>query len=358
MQKQVQLDKPKLCLVTPSLHLGGMERVMSLIANYAAAKNYSVYVICLIEKKIDYQLNSSIEVIGTDFEYKKGLQNKISTFIFLYKTLKQINPDTVLCFSEVFNPLCVMAAKLASVPVFISDRSNPNKPLRESIMWLRRMTYPFANGIVAQTDLAKAISLNKKYNKNIIVIPNPLRQIDDTHPKLYYKKIISVGRLIKTKKFDRLIEIFGSIDSRDGWELMILGDGPERSNLEKKIEELKLSKNVKLIGAVQDVDYYFSQSSIFAFTSISEGFPNALSEAMAFPLACIAYDCPVGPADIIKNDVNGYLIPVGDEKEFKTKLQQLMDSESTRIKFRERANKNRQLFLDDKILEAYLNFIH
>src|SRR5690606_34065756 len=118
------------------------------------------------------------------------------------------------------------------------------------------------------------------YNKKISVIPNPLREINDFYNKTYPKVVISMGRLIPSKNFIELIQIFDDSDCNKEWSLVILGEGPERENIENEIRRLSLEDRVELVGAVSDVDRYFSNASIFAFTSLSEGFPNALSEAI------------------------------------------------------------------------------
>lgn len=351
------MNKRKICFITPSLRAGGMERVLSLLSNFAVSRGYSVFIILLINNKIEYQLNPSVKIYFPQKVYKKGLKNKLYTLYYLCKTLKDINPYTTLCFSEVFNPLAIVASRLVRKPIYISDRSNPYKKLRLSIKLFRRFTYPLADGIIAQTLKSKEYSHSKRYNKNIITIPNPLKQINDSYHKKYEKRIVSAGRLVKSKNFSELIDIFNSIRDKGGWELIILGEGPERSNLQSKIEALGLCDSIKLVGLVEDVDYYYSCSSIFAFTSLSEGFPNALSEAMAFPLSCIAYDCPVGPSDIIQTNINGLLIPIHDKLEYIYQLQKLMQSTATQKRYRESAKLNRSLFSNEKISNSYLDFI-
>ena len=338
------------------MKMGGMERVLSLLANFAAEEGFDVHIICLIDKIIAYDLDERINVHGPDRPYKKGFGNKLKTVFFLRNTLQKIHPDTALCFSEAFNPVAIMAAKLAGYPIYISDRSNPYKKLGKGKELFRKYTYPLAEGMIAQTELAKGVALDKKYNNNIVVIPNPLRAIDDSIPKKYGKNIVTVGRLVSTKNLDELIRVFGEIDNKE-WQLHILGDGDQKEHLEKTIANLNLGNRVKLMGAVKNVDAYFAEASVFAFPSLSEGFPNALSEAMAFPLPCIAYDCPAGPADIIKDGDNGFLIPMKDTTTFKDKLETLMDSEMHRNKFIEGSHGYRQKYSAERIVNQFLDFI-
>lgn len=346
-----------IAIVTPSLEQGGMERVITEIANYSVSHNHKVYIICLITKQNQaYDLDERIEIISLELSYSRDMLFKFQVLRNLIKLLKTIKVDTVLSFSEVFNPLAIIASKVAKVPVYISDRSSPNRRHSKFKFIVRKATYPFASGMIAQTDLARSSAIKNKFNSQIKVIPNPLRDIHNypsTKPK---KVIISVGRLIKSKNFEELISIFSSIGKSD-WELWIVGEGPDRRILEEHVARQALKDNIRLFGSTTNVDILFAQSSIFAFTSISEGFPNALSEAMAYPLACIAYDCPSGPSDLIRNGVNGFLIPINDSIKFRQNLNRLMESPELREKFKKEAIKNRFRYSKEAIIEEYLKFV-
>lgn len=348
--------KKIICLIVPSLEMGGMERVVSLVSNYAAKEGCSVYIICLLRDNRAYDINESIVVLTPEFIYKKSIFMKFRIALKLINDLKKINPTTVIAFSEVFNPLSIVCCKLANVPVYISDRSNPKTEFNYLAGFLRKLTYPLANGMIAQTTIAKRTALERKYNNNIMVIPNPLREIINSSEIKKEKIVISVGRLVKSKNFNELIDIFLEADFENKWKLLILGDGPEKEFLQQKININGASNRIELIGSVKNVDEYLSKASIFAFTSISEGFPNALSEAIAYPLPCIAYDCCAGPSDLIENDKNGFLIPLYDKVSFETHLKKMMVSPSLRHDFTVDYMKNRKRYHRDFISKKYLSF--
>ncbi|NLC31635.1 MAG: glycosyltransferase family 4 protein [Candidatus Moranbacteria bacterium] len=347
----------KICLITPSLERGGFERVLTLIANHADDIGIKVKIICLIKNKIEYTLNDNIIIDSPKKPYKGGLIEKIRIIKYLIKTLRKESPDTILSFSEVFNPLSIISAKLAGCKIFISDRSSPEKKLSIQTRFLQKILYPLSDGIIAQTEQSKKKAKSKKYNRNIKVIANPLRSIDDSIKKKYNNIVISMGKLIPSKNFSDLIDIFIEADPNKKWQLIILGDGPERKNLEKKIKDLKEENRIKLVGSVKNVDYYFSLSSIFSFTSLSEGFPNALSEAIAFPLASIAYNCSAGPADIIKDGENGYLIPLLNKDIYVEKLSKLMESVNLNKKMISNYQEYRNKYSKNKICQEYIDYI-
>jgi len=351
----------KICFVVPTLERGGMERVVSLLANYAVSQRLKVYVIFLIRDDVAYDLLSEVVVVAPKIKYKKSLAGKVRALIYLREELKNIKPAAVLSFSEVFNPLAIVAGRLAGTPIYISDRSSPLKKLRLGVEVLRKLLYPMSSGMIAQTEQSKKVSLFKKYNKNITVIPNPLLNFKQSSVPGDQSNdeniVITVGRLVPSKNTKGLIDIFYEVEGSELWQLWILGDGSERCMLEKYIYELGVESRVKIFGAVSDVEYYLSRAKIFCFTSLSEGFPNALSEALGFPLPCVAYDCPAGPADLIKDGENGYLVPLHDKQEFKERLCSLMHDASLRASLMESYEQHRAKYELNLIASKYLRFI-
>ena len=138
------------------------------------------------------------------------------------------------------------------------------------------------------------------------------------------KVILYMGRLIKSKRVDLLLEVFSKINNPE-WKLWIVGDGPQKEKLEKQLSELECKDSITLFGAQKNIDEFYSKAQIFAFTSISEGFPNVLIEALSFALPCIAFDCVAGPSDIVEDHQNGFLIPLLDTAMFQEKLSLLME---------------------------------
>lgn len=345
-----------ICFITPNLGKGGMERVISILSNTLVEKNYYVTIITLINNHVEYEFNERIKVIHLNDIFKGGITAKISILWKLIKTLKKLNPNVVLSFSEVFNPLSIIACKLNNLKIYISDRSNPlmNHKLRDIIS--RKLIYPIANGILAQTELAKSIFIKKHYNSNILVLPNPIIEFKNNNINFAKKTVISVGRLITSKNHKELIDIFSEINMKD-WELIIVGDGELRATLENYISSKNLNEKILLPGKSDKIEEWLDKGSIFAFTSLSEGFPNALNEAMAYPLACIAYDCPAGVSDLIINNVNGYLIPIKNKNLYREKLEELMYSEKVRQEFMMQGIKNRDKYNRYYITDMLLEFI-
>ena len=172
--------------------------------------------------------------------------------------------------------------------------------------------------------------------------------------------IVSVGRLIKTKHYDRMIKLFAELNHPD-WKLVIVGGDAQNQNnmakLQTQLAEMGNPDNIELAGTRKDVERYLLNSSIFAFTSSSEGFPNVIGEAMSAGLPAVSYDCIAGPSDMIEDGVNGYLVPVFDDELFKTRLKELMDNAEKREEMGAKAKASIKAFEVDKIVENFYRFI-
>ena len=150
--------------------------------------------------------------------------------------------------------------------------------------------------------------------------------------------------LVAKRTKSALIRAFSRTKSRVHWSLEFIGDGPERVALEKLCDSLRLGNSVHFLGQRNDVDQLLLDSTIFAFTSLTEGFPNALAEALAAGCACISFDCPTGPSELIEHGVNGFLVEPGDEAEYAKLLQQLIGDADLRAKFSRKARKSMKKF--------------
>jgi len=347
----------RISFIIPSLKAGGgSERIITELANYASTKEeIEVHLVLLIKEERFYKLNDHVYVHEPDFDHQKytRLFFTLKILKFLRRLIKEMKPDVVLSFEEMYNSFVLLALLFSKTKVFVSDRSQPDRYWGMLHKILKRLLYPTSYGMIAQTEIAKHIFYKQVFHNNIIVIPNPIRQVSKTNS---FKEniILNVGRLVKSKQQDLLIEIFSKTE-KEGWTLVIAGDGPEKDNLLVKCHELCLSEYVQFIGNVSNIDEYYYRSRIFAFTSNSEGFPNALGEAMAASCAVISFDCKAGPSELIHNDYNGYLIGEDDMEKYRICLQKLIDDNSLCNYFGKNARTKAEQYSIELIGESYLN---
>ncbi len=348
----------------PSLHAGGMERVMSELAVYFSTKsNIELHLILYgIKRDIFYQLPQNITIHKPVFEFNDSNRttSSMKTLWFIRKKIIALNANAVLSFGESWNSFVLLALLGKKLPVYVSDRCQPNKDLGKKQEFLRRWLYPKAKGIIAQTDVAKDIYRKKNLHQNIKVIGNPIRNIIADSRVQKENIVLSVGRLITSKHHDELIRLFVRIN-QPGWKLIIVGDDALKQQnmirLKMLIEDLDATDRVILAGSQSDVESYYRRSKIFAFTSSSEGFPNVIGEAQSAGLPVIAFDCIAGPADLIQNNQNGYLVPLFDYKQFEEKLAYLMNDKQLRESMGTNAQESVKQFEVSKIAEQFYRFI-
>jgi glycosyltransferase involved in cell wall biosynthesis len=354
----------KIGLIIHSLGIGGMERVMAQLAGqFAEQKKEEVHLILIgIKREVLFDIPDSVVIHRPSFEFNNSRRtmDTIRTIRFVRNKVKEINPDTILSFGEMWNNLVLLSLTGLKVPVYISDRSRPNKNLGRLHNLLRNRLYPKAAGYIAQTREAEKVCLQKKWNSNIKVIGNPIRKIEQ-NPAIEKENIVlTVGRIIETKHFDQLIKIFANINAED-WKLVIVGGDAKKmtlsEDLKRLIKELGVEEKVKLEGVQEDVESYYNCSKIFAFTSSSEGFPNVIGEALSAGLPVIAYDCVAGPSDMIEHDVNGYLIPLFNVEKFQESLSKMIEDEEIRKSLAVKTKDSIEKFSIPEIANQYYTFI-
>lgn len=355
----------KVALVIHSLGIGGMERVMAhLIQEFSTYENVEVHVILIGNKReVKYNLPNSVTIHKPEWEFNndKRFWHTLKTVAFIRKKLKEINPNTVLSFGEMWNNLLLIASLGLHLNIYVSDRSIPGKNLGKLQNLLRNKLYPLAKGFIAQTEKSEKIAKKYKWNNNIQVIGNPVPAFTFSTNNLRKQNVLMVSRLIKTKKVDRLIDMFASVNQTKSWKLIVVGGNAKKMNLleeyRQEVQDKKLENEVYLVGEQNNVHTFYAEAAIFAFTSVSEGFPNALAEAMSAGCACIAYDCMAGPSDMIDDGVNGFLIPENDEKSFTEKLNKLMQDASLREQFGWAAKEKMKTFEGKVIAKKFYHFI-
>ena len=355
------MAKKKIVILLPKLTLGGTERTAVVLANYMLEKDIDVTILVMFKRDKFYELHPKVKLLEPDnFRDKYG---KILSFPillwYLRKSIKSEKPDTVFCLGYML--LGIVTAVGLKTKVIISGRSSPDR-IRFPGNALFNGFYNFCytvlkfriNGIIAQTNYAKQV-YQKKYSCPIVVIPNFLRDIKEYQHERK-NQIVTLGRCSYEKAQHFLLEAFSKVNASD-WKLAIVGDGPLLEDLKNQANELNIAEKVEFCGFQKEVDFYLSQAKILGFTSIIEGYPNALIEGMANGLAPVSFNCVAGPSDIIKEGKNGFLIPVGNVTLFAEKLQLLIDNPTLLNALSSNASKIKQTNDLKIIAEQYKEFL-
>ena len=377
------MKKKKILLIYYVLfNPGGVARVMTNLANELVEQGHEVEILLLtIKTEAFYSLNKNIKIHTADMfshwawgicefnvkhlKFIPKIQNINSyiSHIGVYLLLKNWllkhhqNYDTIIsCWYKISSFLGTFKNIAAKTIAWEHTDYNVggwlyNKKLRKF--------YKNLKGIVCIN--TTSVQYYKHFSKTFF-IPNIIGEPFESKSFISSERkenVISfVGRLDKGKNVGELLEIIEQSNLPKDWILQIIGDGVERNNLEKYVKDKGLEKNVCFLGSknIDEISELLGKSKIFVSTSLKEGLPTVLVEAMFCSNALIAYDCNYGPSDII-NENNGFLIPLGDKKIFREKLEYLIMNQDIYNNLNKSSYEESQKWKKGKILEKWTEIL-
>jgi glycosyltransferase involved in cell wall biosynthesis len=254
----------------------------------------------------------------------------------------------VVSFTDVTNVTTLFASRDAPWDVVVCERTEPRQHnIGRAWSRLRQRAYGRARAIVVQTEDVRSWALAQGWDVPVYAIPNAAPVAGDAanpaelaEPAEHWDRpaVLALGRLSPEKGMDMLVEAFASIAGVYGqWRLRIFGEGTQRNELESLSQRQGISEQLQLPGWTNQPLSVLRAGDVFVLPSRYEGFPNALLEAMASGLACIAFDCRSGPREIIRDGVDGLLVPAGDVRALAAAMSRLMSDADLRGRLGQRA---------------------
>ena len=354
-----------------SLSSGGAERVTANLANYWAERGWQITIVTLASKELDfYSLHPTVQRIALDMACESSSSliaviNNLRRISVLRQVLFQNKPDIALSMMSTANVLlCLAALGLRSIRVIVSERTYPPMmPLGRLWEQLRRRTYHLADRVTMLTSEGLQWLEREIPKAHGAIMPNSIPYpLPNLAPRLVpedwigrgRRLLLAVGRLSEEKSFDQLLRAFSKLAPvNTKWDMVILGEGLMRGELEQQLHDLELFGRVHLPGRAGNVGDWYSRADLYVMSSRFEGFPNTLGEAMAYGCAVVSFDCDTGPRDIIRNEVDGLLVPAGDVEGLSVALQRLMSDEVLRGRMAGRAIEVRERFSQEKIAKMW-----
>ena len=329
---------------------GGGERVGVNLANaFAQDLGQKVQIVSFFrsQEKPCYALDSTLTCTYLCNAKAKSknplitlLNKTLFRLIFSYRVHKLAQTsDIILANDGWFVPL------FKDKTCFFKNSQNPHKPLYIRLWHLnapkkmRKKLALFDTLVVLST---KELPLWQRYHNFVRVIPNFLPQIPSLNTTYSQKAVLSVGRMDKgdQKGFFRLLDIWQILAQNkkfecefQKWQLIIVGDGVLKKELESKIKALNLQESVILKPFTKQIEKEYLSASIYAMSSHFEGFGMVLAEASSYGLPCVAFDVKTGPSDIIADEKSGFLVEDNDLQGYADKLMLLMRDENLRFNF-------------------------
>lgn len=361
----------KVLFVISSLSGGGAQRVLATLANELVMRNHEVSVLFSFKKK-DYKLDEKIKSIDSDkpFAPVSGsrikrfaifFSNKVNNWRFLKTTLRQEAPDVVVSFMQTYHWQLLMLCRRRGIPLVFSERTTVTRYTSFHNDFGLKYLLKYADKVTILSEYDKKF-LNGRLPK-AVVMPNPLSCDPisrEEYDRLFEgrKDLLAVGRLEPVKGYDELIRAFALVaDKYPLWHLDFAGKEENTNHysdtLKELVRELHLEGRVRFLGFHDDVHNVMKEHSIFCLTSLNEGFPNALAEAMAMGMSSISFDIVTGPREIISNGIDGIIVEKRGCENFAIELDRLLNNASLRYVLGLHAIEDIKRFSLDKMVDRW-----
>ncbi|NET58563.1 MAG: glycosyltransferase [Symploca sp. SIO2E6] len=364
-----ELHKPDLAIFITYLDGGGVERVLLNLARGFVEQGLSIdLVVAKAEGSFLPLVPPEVRVVDL------GAKRLLLSIPALVRYLQQNKPQALLSVMEDINVVALLSRQLArvstrvvvSVHNTLSQESQRTTQLKKRLApYLARWFYPWADAVVtvsqgaAQDLLDLGLSSESlKIIYNPVVTPELFQKSLEPLEHPWFKSgsppvILAVGRLEAQKDFPTLIRAFAQVRQQSPARLMILGEGQDRPALEALVQELGLELDVALPGFVYNPYAYMARAAVFVLSSLFEGLPTVLIEAMAGGASVVSTDCKSGPAEILEQGKYGKLVPVGDIKGIAEAIISTLEEPQETVLLKQRAGD----FSLEKAVSQYLQVL-
>lgn len=324
---------------------GGAQRVLWSLANYLNTNlGWDISVATNLSKPIAYHFDDNVKLIDLEkgINDKKGIIHYIHSLFAVKRIYKEVSPDIVISFQRGMNGIVLFSLLLTKAKIICSEHNHYLRKYGIIEDTMMKLSYWRANAVTVLTRHDLKICKNNK-KSNVVYMPNPLQHIV-VNSMVRNKTVLAAGVVDrwKTKGFDLLIKSWGKICHKyTDWSLQIAGKGSEKSmEYLRTLVHNNSCTNVEFLGFRNDISQIMQQSSVFALSSRFEGLPMALLEAMQAGCCCVSFDCETGPNEIIKNEVDGLLVPALDVEKFSDALDKVLSNHTLRESFSRKAQQS------------------
>lgn len=341
----------KVLFIISALNLsGGTERVATTLAN-ALSDKYDVAIVSRATK--DKRSNAfGLKSTVNDIKFTGGT---IRFIIQCKRYISQSKPDIVIIHTmSKLTPVLLLAGITA-----------------DNVWSLEHISFDFHSHLFRYLryklykKLHKVITLTHEDAKNYAFIANKVTVVANSNPlpirksvdSLDSKTIVSIGRLTSQKGYDLLIQAWSLIEIRyPEWSFHIYGEGEDKEKLEALITRLNL-RNITLKGITTNVQTVYDTAEFYVMSSRHEGLPVVLIEAQSRGLPVVSFDCPSGPAEIISDNIDGYLVENGNTDMLADRISHLIENEALRKEFSNEALLSAKRFEPEGIISRWMNLI-
>lgn len=358
----------KLLVVNSSLGEGGAQRVTSTILQHLSRDALDIH-LCLFKRVVDFPLPDDVRVTALfDRDVSLGAQPWLvpAALIRLRRAISELEPDVVLSMIDQVNLVVAVALRSVRQPVRWIARAGANPDCQSRAQRLfAAWAYRHADLVIANAEgLARRVAtLHPGVADRVAHLANPtdFARIDElaaSPPSRTRDRsrplIVAVGRLVREKRPDLLIEAAAALKCQRRFQMWICGGGPMTERLQEQIRARELDEDVTLLGFCDNPYAILAQADAFVMSSDFEGLPNGLIEAQGMGIPAVSTDCCYGPNEIIEHGETGFLVPVGDAAAIADSLHRMLSDEERRADMgRAAARRARGRYAADVLIEKW-----
>lgn len=356
-------------------HSGGMERVLANKANWLVQHGYEVMIVTTDQQgeppffALDKRISRYDLGIGYEENNGKSFLNKLIQYpVKQFRHKKRLN--TLL---QQLKPDITISMMCNDVSFLPKMKDGSKKILEIHFSKYKRLQYG-RKGIWRIVDIYRSKQEEKQVRRfhrfvvlteedkgywgnlpNIEVIPNARTYNPTTTAMLNTKRVIAVGRYTHQKGFEHLIEAWNLIcRQHPDWHLDIIGDGEDRLKLQEHIDQHNIESHITLCPPTKNMDAVYRGASIVAMSSRYEGLPMILLEAQAYGLPIVSFACKCGPADVVTEGVDGFLVPEGDVESLASKLTTVIEDDALRQQMGRAARIASERYAEDVVMKKWI----
>lgn len=365
------------------INRAGVERIMTKKINYLTETDCDVSLVTTdqMNQRFSFPISKEVHYYSVNAPIPSRTDYPFTKWLFLYykarskysqalnHAIKKCHPDIIICTTYSFDVLdlltkicqknnikLVIESHIQLTNVFMKTRLAYHPLLSLYGKYHDRYILDYIKRAAMLVCLTNEDmkSWKQLHINNVCVIPNMITIQPPEIIDYSTKRVIAVGRYSDQKGFDMLIKVWGRLSPKyTDWHLYIFGN-EDRVPYEEMAQKEKCQDTCHCMPVTEEIATEYGKSSIFVMSSRYEGMPLALIEAMSSGLACVSYNCPNGPSDIINDGIDGFLAKNGDIDDLATKMESLMCDESLRKKMGVTAKQNIERYSPDAIMRQNL----
>ena len=349
----------KIALVVDDFH-GGAGNIAQLLATELHKTHEVTMILTNLHSAKRYPLEG-IRVVDLPMSINGG--NKLGGLLSSIKKMKralnaELKPDLIISFLDNNNSLVCLSQWWHKRPIIVSERSNPLAVFpNPAWVHIRRVAYRRANVVTVQFDVFRSFEKGRFEKKCMVtsnVVETPAKR-KETWANDGVIRFATFGRLATIKRTSLAIKLFGKAHKQNpNMEFHIFGDGPNRERLEELIREQGLTDCVFLRGYCNDVHGTMVDFDGYLMASSQEGFPNALSEAMALGRPTVSFRCHDGIRQMTEDGQAGFVLEEGDRDGYVEKILCIARDAELRKAMGQRAMHITERYSMDKIMEQWM----